>query len=68
MVHSQASQDILVGLVGLAIHPGLEIPWDQQHPYGPCGPCLLSFRQAPWGPHPLSILSEEAERTENLTL
>lgn len=65
-VHSRASQDILVDLVGPANRPGQEIPGHQQNP---CGPRPLSFPQSPWGPRRLSPLSEEAgERRENLGL
>lgn len=56
-VHSRASQDILVDLVGPANRPGQEIPGHQQNP---CGPRPLSFPQSPWGPRRLSPLSEEA--------
>lgn len=57
-VHSQVFLDILAGLVGPASHPGQEIPWDQQHPCGPRGPCPLSFLQYPSGPHHLAHLSK----------
>lgn len=65
-VHSQVSQDILVGLVGPATHPDQEILWDQQNPYGPCP---LSFLQSLWCLCHLSLLSEKVGgRTENLRL
>lgn len=52
--HSQASQDIPVDLVAPAIRPDQENPWDQQVP---CGPCPLSFLQAPCGLSHLSFQS-----------
>lgn len=55
--HSLVSQDVLVGLVGLATHPGQGIPWDPQNP---SGPCPLSFLQPPWGQCHLLLLSEDA--------